>query len=569
MAALKQRERSLLPAPSQGGSLRVHFVYPNSYQIALSSLGYQLVYRLFSEQPGVVVERAFSSLKEGGRDPLSPPKTFESARALGDCDLLAFCCQFELDYFNLFRLLLDLGLLLPSAERSRRRRSGGFDLPLILLGGNAITLNPEPLADYSDLILIGEAEESLPELLNRLIEARQQRLDEERLFWELSQITGVYLPRYYLPQYNQDQSLSCYLKEDPITNYPSRSFVSDLDKHPAYSSFISENTVFDSLFLVETGRCCEMGCRFCAAASLAQPVRKRSAEQIAEAITIGLEQCDSVGFIGAAVSSHPAITELTAQVVKAGGRASLSSLMVKKVTKQLAELIAQGETRSVALAPEAGSDRLRQIVGKRFSNSDLIESVVVLVRAGIDRIKLYFMIGLPGENDQDLVAIINLIKQVQQVLQLEKGAGRSLQLIVSINPFVPKAWTPFQWEPFCELVELQRRLDLIRQQTKALPRLKLTVEQPRDSYIQAVLSRGDRRLALLLVKAVTEKLSLSWLVRRRSEIIVRGVPPLDFYAKRRIGFEEILPWEIVDFGLSRKRLQQQAQIARQEMVDRP
>lgn len=550
--SLKEQERSLIAYGGRGGSLRVHFIYPNNYKIALSSLGYQVVYRIFAEFSGVVVERAFveDDYKDGS--PGTNFKTFETGRAVADCDILAFCCQFELDYLNVLSILKDSNILMDSAARSTKRQSNPFCSPLVLLGGNAVTINPEPLADYSDVILLGEAEESLPCLMAAIMEGMKTGLSEDDLLGRLTEIEGVYVPRFYNVNYNADHTISGFEKQASVKHFPKRCFVKDLESYPSHSVFVSSETVFDSVFLVETGRGCEMNCRFCASAYFARPVRKRSAAQIRSSVAVGVEYCNTFGFIGTAVSSHPDIVNIAQEVSDEGHRVTLSSLMVKKVSEKLAKALAKSDTRSVALAPETGNDRLRRAIGKRFTNSELIDAVTILVNAGIKRVKLYFMIGLPGERPEDISSIIDLVREVRAILSVEgdKKVGTA-DLLISLNSFVPKAWTPFQWEPFHDLQEIKPKLALIRKELKALSKVKVSLEQPRESFAQALLSRGDRRVGRLLEELVSSGESIGWLAKNRNKRLLPDVPAPVFYVQRKIDFGEILPWEIIDFGVSR------------------
>lgn len=595
---LKALERYVVPYSNSSGDVRFHLVYPNHYWVAMSNLGFQAVYDILARDPAVIVERGFlpDDVGEGSAGPPhgpvssvcapqevagvvrksvagAPPvrgfgsktssigtkwRSFEGNRLLADCHILGFSLSFETDYLHALRILRNQGILFDSWQaRQAAADDRNFSVPLIIAGGTAVTLNPEPLADFIDLFVVGEAEELLPEFIERYRGARD--LPRHELLRELAQIEGVYVPRFYTPHYSPVGGVVRYDYEQGVPNRPRRRFVRDLSKFKTHSRILTPETEFKSMFLTETGRGCEMGCRFCVAGYIYRPIRKRSAESIAETVQVGLENSDAVGFVGAAVSSHKSIAELAQSVAARGGRASLSSIMSQKVTKALAASISESEYKTVALAPEAGSDRLRRAAGKRVSNEQVVTAARDLAEAGIRGFKLYFIVGLPTESDADVDAIAELARSVRDtVIEISKGSGKLGWVQLSINPFIPKASTPFQWEPMLDPKLLDKKIERVRQLIKKVPNLELRFEPPKESYFQGLLSRGDRRIGKLLYEAEQRGESWKWLVRKTSTTLVEGVPAVDFYVSRRIPFSETLPWEVVDSLIPRTLLEREA-----------
>jgi radical SAM superfamily enzyme YgiQ (UPF0313 family) len=381
----------------------------------------------------------------------------------------------------------------------------------------------------------------------------------EELLQKLAQIEGVYVPRFHTPVFNADETIARYDVVQGIPARPRRRFVKDLSKFKTHSRILTPETEFKSMFLTETGRGCEMGCRFCVAGYIYRPIRKRSEESLNDTVQIGLENSDAIGFVGAAVSSHKSISKLAKSVADKGARASLSSIMSQKVSKMLAASISESEYKTVALAPEAGSERLRRAAGKRVGNEQVIQAAREMAEAGIRGFKLYFIVGLPTESDEDVDAIASLAIAVRDaVVEISKPSGKLAWVALSVNPFIPKASTPFQWEPMLDPKVLDRKIERVRKLTQAIPNLELRFEPPKESYFQGLLSRGDRRVGKLLFELEKRHENWKWLMKKTDRRIVADVPPVDFYVSRRIDFQEILPWESVDSLIPRSLLEREA-----------
>ena len=558
---LKALERYVVPYSNSAGDVKFHLAYPNNYWVAMSNLGFQAVYDILARDSRVLIERAFLPEEHDSEKVASTKwRSFENNNLLGDCDILGFSMSFETDYPHLLKMLNNQGLLFSSwQEREEAARAAKFRFPLLIAGGTAVTLNPEPVADFLDAIIIGEAEELLPEFVDVFHKAKSEGWSREELLKGLAQIEGVYVPRFYEPHYNDDGTMKRYEVPDDVPARPRRRFVKDLSKFKTHSRILTPETEFKDMFLTETGRGCEMGCRFCVAGYIYRPIRKRNEETLQDTVQVGLEQSDAIGFVGASVSSHKAISKLAQTVAEKGGRASLSSIMSQKVTRALAASISESEYKTVSLAPEAGSDRLRRAAGKRVVNEQVINAARELAEAGIRGYKLYFIVGLPTETDEDIDAIAKLAIAVRDaVTEISRPTGKMGWVSLSVNPFIPKASTPFQWEPMLDPKTLEKKIERLRKQVLKVHNLEFRFEPPKESYFQGLLSRGDRRVAKLLLEAERQGESWKWLMKRTDREILPGVPPVDFYVSRRIGFSELLPWESVDSLIPKTLLEREA-----------
>ena len=557
---LKALEKFVVPYSNKTGDIRFHLTYPNNYWVAMSNLGFQAVYDILARDQRVMVERGFLPENSDEKEQQATKwRSFESDRLLGDCDILGFSLSFETDYSHLIRILNNQGLLFNSWQEREAAAQGKFSMPIIIAGGTAITLNPEPVADLIDALVIGEAEELLPEMIDVFHEAKTKGWSREQLLLGLAQIEGIYVPRFYEPHYNQDGTMLRFDARDDVPPRPRRRFVKDLSKFKTYSRILTSETEFKSMFLTETGRGCEMGCRFCVAGYIYRPIRKRSEEVLQETVQIGLENSDAIGFVGAAVSSHKSIAKLAQKVAESGARASLSSIMSQKVSKALAASISESEYKTVALAPEAGSTRLRRAAGKRVDNEQVINAARELAESGIRGFKLYFIVGLPTETDEDVDAIAALAITIRDtVFKISKPSGKLAWVSLSINPFIPKASTPFQWESMLDPKVLDKKIERIRKLVIKVPNLELRFEPPKESYFQGLLSRGDRRVVRLLLEVERRGENWKWLMKKTSAPILEGVPAVDFYVSRKIGFNELLPWEVVDSLIPRDLLEREA-----------
>ena len=437
-----------------------------------------------------------------------PTLGLESQRPLSDFAALAFSISYELDYLNIAPILKTSGIPLYAADRDERH-------PLVIAGGPCITANPLPLSPFFDCLCIGEAEAILPAMLPILTDGiTGQRSDLLKL---LAALPGIYVPQFY--------------SETPVV----RQWVQNLDDFPVTSVVLTPDTELGDLYLIEVERGCNWGCRFCLVSNAFSPMRYRSLDKLVDQARLGLKYRKRIGLVGAAVSDHPQIEELLVRLRQMGAELSISSLRMKPLSQIVLGEIAKGGARTIALAPEAGSQRLRQMIKKGISEEDVLESVGKVAEQGMKQLKLYFMIGLPSETDKDIDEIINLTLKCKDILDRWQSGCR---IALTISPFVPKAGTPFQWLPMAQPAILNHRLSLLK--NSLMPKgITLKGESVAWSQVQGVLARGDVKLAEVL--ASMEEVSLAgW-----RKAVAKCHLDIDFYAHQRWDTSQKLPWAIV------------------------
>ena len=524
-------ESGAIPA-GRGGALSVCLVYPNHYRVAMSSLGFQAVYKLFNEQPDVVCERSFLPDKEElaayemSGDTLV---SLENERALSDFDVIAFSVSFEPDFIKIPQLLRLARIPVLAAERSS-------SFPLVIGGGAAFFINPEPVAELFDIIAIGEGEELVPSLSDFLLDQRHS--SRQLLLNAVSSLPGIYTPS--VSQQHQIVRIC-----SPVSTPPSHSVV------------MTEETEFGNMFLIEVSRGCPRGCRFCAAGFVYQPFRQQPLDCLKAAVLEGLKHRKTIGLVGAAVSDHLQIEELCSFIVEHGGSPSLSSLRVDRLTPDLLELLANSGHRTISLAPEGGSQRMRDMIRKNLTAEQILNAAEAVARAGILNLRLYFIIGLPGETDDDLDELVKLVTEVRErVVEQARAHKRLGEITLSVNPFVPKPFTPLQWAAFCPVDELKRKVVLLEKSIRRLSNVRLKVEDLQGCVLQAVISRGGRELTPLIIK-MSEGLNLRKASKachiQLSDCISAALP-----------LETRLPWEFLKVS-DNKKLQSEYRAAMQEI----
>lgn len=530
---LAEEEGTLFKDP--GGKITICLVFPNQYRAAISNLGYQYVYALLNAHRDVLCERAFlpeGKVLEEHRRTSTPIVSLESRKPLSHFDIVAFSLSYENDYPNVLTILDLGGIPLLSHQR------GPYD-PLVVAGGAAVSLNPEPMAPLFDCILVGEAEA----LLDGFLEALRENWGRDRgeLLRTLAQVRGIYVPSLYEPVYNPDGTLKgIYPRREDLPERIEHRRSKDLPLLCApLTSRLGE---FGDSVLVEVARGCPFSCKFCVVKPLYDPFRPCSFERVREAIKEGVRRTGKVGLLGAALGSHPHFEQICWAVLEEGGRFSLSSLRADRLTSRVAEALSASGQRSITLAPETGSEDLRFRIGKRIPDEVFLRAVEVLTEKGILNLRLYFMVGLPGATEGEGKAIVKLVKALEARQRAVSG-GRKGNITVTLSPFIPKPWTPFQWYPFAGLKKVRVQIEEIKRSLKGV---KVHYDLPKWAYWESCFSLGDRRLGLALWRGYKEG---NWI-----EVLKKGFINPDFWALREKGKREFLPWEILEFPFGREDL---------------
>ena len=499
-----------------GGRLPVALVYANTYAVGMASLGFQAIYHLLNLRDDVVCERVFDDERW---DDSPPPLSMESQRRLDEFAVLAFSLSFELDYLRAVNLLRRCGMTSIWAEER------GDEDPILIAGGPAVSANPMPLAPIFDAFVIGEAEE----VIGPLVEVLNAEMgNSARLLERLSRLEGVYVPQVH-----------------GRGSRVRRLWLKDVDRFPTRSVLWTPAAEFGFMHLVELARGCRWGCHFCLAGYTSRPWRQRSFPVVMQAIEEGLHHRRRVGLISAAVSDYAHIDALMDELMARKVEVSVSSLRADTLSPKVLDALARSQTRTVTLAPEAGSQRLRDAIGKGISEEDILRSAAMAAERRFTQLKLYFMLGLPGEGEADVDALIELV---------QRTAGQfPHQIVVNVTPFVPKPHTPFQWLSAPAVDVVKARLERIRQGLRG-KRMQVRAESPEWSQVQAVLARGDQRLAPALVGLRRPTLA-TW----RQSLEEQGLEPAEWLRAR--GYEEALPWDHIDHGVSRRFLQRMAERA--------
>jgi radical SAM superfamily enzyme YgiQ (UPF0313 family) len=520
---LLENERGTL-RKDWGGRLPIALVFPNSYYLGMSSLAVHTLYRLWNARDDVVCERVFVDLlgpDASGRG-LAQPLSLESAAPLDYFPVVAFSISYEMDYFNVVALLRAADIPLRAAERDEVH-------PLLIAGGPAVSANPEPLAPLLDAVVVGEVEpifERLTGALHLVADSREAALDA------LSHIPGLYLPNWP--------------PGDPASRQPvTRQWLRDLDAIPTHSVLLSPDTEFADMGLIEIARGCGRGCRFCMAGYTYRPPRQRSLESITAQARELLKHGERLGLVSAAVSDHAQIDELAAELRGLGARLSVSSMRVDPVSEPLIRALSESGVQTLTIAPEAGSERLRRVINKTQTEEDVLRAVDLAARYNLGQVKLYFMLGLPTEDEKDVQALVNLAVAC---------AGRTpRQVTVNVTPFVPKAHTPFQRLAQTPTKVVKRRLTYIE---RALRREGIAVksESPAWTEIQGTLARGDRRLIEALL-AMDQLTPANW----RKALARSGLSAQELLRERAP--DEPLPWDFIQSGVQAAHLERESRRA--------
>ncbi|MBW2622454.1 MAG: radical SAM protein, partial [Deltaproteobacteria bacterium] len=476
--------------------------------------------------------------------------SLETQRPMTDFELAAFSLSFENDYLNVLKILSLAGIPWRREERE--------DGPLILAGGVAARLNPEPLSDFLDLFLLGDGERLIPDLLRAWRETRLEPLPKsERLLHLARSMTGAYAPAFYEAALDPRGRLVSFTPvREGVPEKVATVRISELGHPVLTTQVMTPDTEFSSTRLVEISRGCGRGCRFCLTGFEYRPPRTASSDRILAALDSYGPAPERVGLVSPAVGDHPEIHTIVKALVDQKREVSVSSLRIDASTEELIETLVQGGLRSAAIAPEAGSERLRQFINKQLTEEQILDGVQLLGECGLKRIKLYFMIGLPTETRDDVRAIGDLVKKIKDRLARSfKGKRLLPELTLTVASFVPKPCTPFQTEPMAEVKELKARAKFLRSSLRGTRGVRVHFDVPKWAYLQAILSLGDRRVGRLIEALVKKNGNLAQALKEVS------FNP-DFFVTRHRSEDEMFPWDFIDRGMDPEYFKKEAERAR-------
>ena len=521
-----------------GGRLRVALAFPNTYFVGMSNLGFQTVYRLFNAEEDIVCERVFlppRSELEAQRASGAPLVTLESQTLVREFDVFALSVSFEWDYTNVVTLLRLAGIPVRAADRTHRD-------PIVMIGGAVTFVNPEPLAPFADVVSAGEGEALIPPL----VRAFDGACDRDGLLRRLVKERGFYVPAFYDVTYSAGGPIDAFVPKagtgaPPVVRKAALKTTDAVDP-PATTVFTPE-TEFGSRFLVEVVRGCANLCRFCWAGYNYLPVRAFPKQRILDLAARARPYSDRAGLVSIALCDHPEIEDILSGLVEMGYSISPASLRLDDLTPTILGLLRRSGERTITIAPETGSDRLRRVINKTITNDEILAAAEMIFAAGFENLKLYFMIGLPTETDEDLASIRDLTLQLREtMLRHARPRGHIGRIVGSVNPLVPKPGTAYQWLPMEDDSTIERKIGRTRSLMAGIDNVFFTIKSERHSFYQALLSLGDRRVAPAIEAA--ERNGGNW----RAAVRDAGIDAA-FYVFRDRSHDAVLPWDIIDGGM--------------------
>jgi radical SAM family uncharacterized protein len=544
----------------QWDSACLHFAlaFPELYEVGMSNLGMTILYDLLNARPDILAERAYApapDMEKAMRAAGIPLYTLESRRPVRSFDIIGFSLAYELNYTNVLNMLDLAGLVVWARER-------GDDDPLIV-GGGSMTCNPEPRADFFDLFVIGEGEEAALELADLYCRLRRnESFSKQEFLRQAARLDGVYVPSFYAVRYHADGTVAAVEPQlDGVPRLIRRRMVTTLPPPPVRPVVPYVSVIHDRANL-EIQRGCGHGCRFCHAGMVYRPVRRRSREQIVDAVDHILRHTghEEVALLSLSSTDYEGIDSLLAELLERHKEQavsfSLPSLRIDSFSVRLASLTQERRKTGLTFAPEAGSQRLRDVINKGVTETDLLRTVEAAFGAGWRRVKLYFMLGLPSETEADIEAIVDLTYKVRDVGA--RVTGRRVEVSVSVATFVPKPFTPFQWTGLLDREGIVRRQELLKTRLRGKG-LTVGWHDPDSSLLEAVLARGDRRVAEAVYCAWRRGARFdAWGDQFKPEawwaaFDEAGLSP-DFYARRQRALDEVLPWDHINVGVSKRFL---------------